>query len=160
MRKWLIVLAVLFPAAAPAQTYIQQYSTVTPGHAVKWTATGVVQDGGLGFTSTVNGVYSETLDTAGHLRGTGVAPTLSSCGTSPSISGTDIAGTVTMGTGTPTACTITFSTAYASAPNCVVTWQSNLTTMQYVITAAHIALTQTATSSNIVNYRCDAQSGG
>jgi hypothetical protein len=42
--------------------------------------------------------------------GSTTAPALTSCGTSPAIVGTDMAGTVTMGT-TPTGCVITFNGA-------------------------------------------------
>jgi hypothetical protein len=52
--------------------------------------------------------------------GSGTAPALTSCGTSPAIVGTDVAGTVTMGTGTPTGCVITFNVAYIAAPHCIV----------------------------------------
>lgn len=88
------------------------------------------------------------------------APSLSLCGTSPAISGSDVAGEITMGTGTPTSCTLTFNVAYTSAPYCTVTWQSNLATMQYAVAADTLVLTQTATSSNKVNYHCLGQSGG
>lgn len=54
-----------------------------------------------------------------HLLGGGSAPTVSSCGTSPSITGTDTAGTVTMGTAAPTACTLTFAVAFTNSPICV-----------------------------------------
>lgn len=83
------------------------------------------------------------------------APALTSCGTSPTISGTDTAGTVTMGTGTPTGCVITFNAAYAAAPHCVVTWRATpLTSQSYAVSTTAITLTQTATSSNIVDYLC------
>jgi hypothetical protein len=52
-------------------------------------------------------------------RGSTTAPALTSCGTSPAIIGTDLAGTVTMGTGTPTGCVITFNSAKTAAPHCV-----------------------------------------
>lgn len=95
-----------------------------------------------------------------HLSPTGNAPTLSSCGTTPSISGTDFGGEVTMGTGTPTGCTITFATSYVSAPYCTVAWQSNLASMQYTVALDKITINQTATSSNKINYQCTARSGG
>lgn len=155
----LLGLVLLLPLPAQAQS-VQQSGSVTPGHAVKWVIDGVVQDAGLGFTEIVNGNFNLTMDTAGHLRNVGSAPTPTSCGTSPALSGTDIAGTVTMGTGSPTGCIITFATAYVSAPDCVVTWQTNLSSMIYVIAAATITLTQTGTSSNKVNYDCKAKSGG
>lgn len=160
MRKILLILVSLLLGAPAYGQSVQQSGSVTPGHALKWVIDGVVQDGGLGFTEIVNGNFNLTMDTAGHLRNVGAAPTPSGCGTSPSVSGTDIAGTVTMGTASPTGCTITFATTYVSAPDCVVTWQTNLASMQYTIAAAAITLVQTATSSNKVNYDCKAKSGG
>lgn len=89
------------------------------------------------------------------------APALTSCGTGPTIVGTDAAGTVTMGTGTPTGCVITFVTAYKTAPNCVVNWQATpLAAQSYAVTTTAITLTQTATSSNVANYVCSPQAGG
>lgn len=89
------------------------------------------------------------------------APVLSSCGTNPTIAGTDAAGTVTMGTGSPTGCVITFVTAYKTAPNCVVTWQATpLAAQSYALATTTITLTQTGTSSNVVNYACSPQAGG
>lgn len=91
----------------------------------------------------------------------GTAPTLSSCGTSPAVVGDGKAGEVTMGTGTPTGCVITFATAYASAPYCVVSWQATpLASQSYSVSATAITLTQTATDSNKVNYVCWGRSGG
>jgi len=93
--------------------------------------------------------------------GAAAAPALSSCGTSPSIVGTDTAGEVTMGTGSPAACTITFNVAYVSAPYCVVTWQANpLATQNYSVSTTAITIGQTATSSNKLNYHCIARAGG
>ena len=89
------------------------------------------------------------------------APALTSCGTSPSISGTDVAGTVTMGTGLPTGCTIAFNTAYNAVPYCTVTWMATpLATQSYTVSTSQIVLTQTATNSNAVVYHCTARSGG
>jgi hypothetical protein len=87
----------------------------------------------------------------------GSAPGLSSCGTSPAISGTDLAGTVTMGTGAPTSCTLTFVTTKSASPHCAVTWRANLATMQYAVAPTSIILTQTGTSSNQVDYVCAGQ---
>ena len=94
------------------------------------------------------------------IRAAGTAPGLTSCGTSPAISGSDLAGEVTMGTGTPTGCVITFNVAYAATPYCVVTWQANLAAMGYTVSTAALTTTQTATSSNKINYICMARSGG
>jgi hypothetical protein len=98
---------------------------------------------------------------ANHPRTSGTAPALSSCGTAPSNTGsTDTAGRVVMGTGTPTGCVITFATPYVVAPHCVVTWQAELASMEYVTTATAITITQTATDSNVINYICIARAGG
>lgn len=95
------------------------------------------------------------------IRATGTAPALTSCGTSPAIVGSDLAGEVTMGTGTPTGCIITFAAAYSSAPFCTVAWQATpLASQSYAVSTTAITLTQTATSSNKANYTCVARSAG
>lgn len=90
--------------------------------------------------------------------GTGqTPPVLTSCGTTPSIVGSDTAGTVTMGT-TATGCIITFAAAYAAAPHCVVTWAATpLASQSYVVAAATITTTQTSASNNVLNYFCVAR---
>ena len=50
------------------------------------------------------------------------SPTATSCGTSPSVSGTDASGVVSTGTGTVTACTLNFANnagTWATAPVCI-----------------------------------------
>jgi hypothetical protein len=50
-------------------------------------------------------------------------PALTSCGTAPSLAqgSSSVAGIVTMGSGSPTACTVTFATAFTNTPACIVT---------------------------------------
>lgn len=93
----------------------------------------------------------------GLLRFSMGAPTISGCGTGPSVRGNNQAGEVTMGAGSPTGCTITFNTAnpFAAVPSCVVTWQVNLASMTYSASQTAITVTQTATSSNKINYHCN-----
>ena len=90
------------------------------------------------------------------------APALTSCGTSPAISGTDFAGLVTEGTGTPTGCVVTFNTAYTAAPYCVVVGQSdpNNTTIHYTVSTTAITITNAAADSGKYNYICVGQQGG
>ncbi len=57
------------------------------------------------------------------LTGAGT-PTLSTCGTSPTVSGTNSAFTVTVGSGHVGNCTATFSSAFTITPTCQVGWQS------------------------------------
>jgi len=118
--------------------------------AAQWNSYFAAKQDVIGYTA-----VSKSGDTMlGRLATAGAAPALTSCGTSPSISGDDEMGEVTMGTGTPTGCVITFATAFASAPKCVVTWQANLASMGYTTTTTALTLTQTATSSNVVDYYC------
>lgn len=93
-------------------------------------------------------------------QGSGTAPALTSCGTTPAIVGTDVAGTVTMGT-SATGCVITFNVAYVAAPHCVVSWIATpLASQSYATSATAITLTQTSTSNNVAKYLCAAQPGG
>ena len=163
MRKLvpaLVAAFLLYPWAAYGQS-VQQSGTVTPGHTTCWVTTGVVKDcGTAGPTSLINGSNSVSLDSSGHLDVTGASPALISCGTNPTVTGTDVAGLITLGTGTPSGCTLTFATAYISTPLCTVSWQTNLASMSYVLSTTTIVLTQTATSSSKVNYACKGQTGG
>lgn len=87
--------------------------------------------------------------------GGGTAPALTSCGGgSPAIVGTDLAGTVTMGT-SATGCVITFNKPYSVAPACVVTWIATpLASQSYVTSVTALTITQTSTSSNVLKYIC------
>lgn len=91
-------------------------------------------------------------------------PTVSSCGTSPSIAtgSTGFAGRVTTGTGTPTGCVITFAAAYTSTPSCVVVSQTAYATSTpaYTVSTTAITITQAATNSVIYDYICNALTGG
>jgi hypothetical protein len=57
-----------------------------------------------------------------HFSSNGSSPTLSSCGTSPSITiSTDVKGLVTAGSGGPTSCQVAFARAYDNTPVVIVT---------------------------------------
>lgn len=150
MKKLVLAIVIaLLPAAALAQSnpgFIRG-QVPTPG---QWNSYFSAKQDVLGY-SAVNKAGDTML---GRLATAGAAPTLSSCGTSPAISGDDEMGEVTMGTGSPTGCTITFAAEFAAAPKCVVTWQANLASMGYSTTTTALTITQTATSSNKVNYYC------
>ena len=103
---------------------------------------------------TTNNVYFP-----GHILNTGAAgpaPTVVGTG-SPTISGTDVAGTITMGSSATTALA-TFGRAYVTAPKCVVTWTSTVANMAYGTSVSTLNLTQTSTSGNTVNYFCTSVS--
>ncbi|HYM32300.1 MAG TPA: hypothetical protein VEU47_13425 [Candidatus Cybelea sp.] len=107
-----------------------------------------------------NLVVGGTLTAPGHVITGATPPVLTSCGTSPTIVGSDTDGLITMGT-TATGCIITFASPYVSAPFCVVTWQATpLASQSYTVTNTAITTVQTSTSNNKLNYHCVAQSGG
>ena len=93
--------------------------------------------GPIGF-DTSNGVYFP-----GHIFSTGPkpAPTLSSCGGSTTVAGTDTSGTFTGTAGTAT-CTLTFQQAFQTAPYCVVVSRSQSTSpLAYTIATTSIQVT-------------------
>jgi hypothetical protein len=150
MKKILALLFFLMPSIACAQVTCPSFYlglVLTPG---QWTACFNAKQNALGYTP-VNKAGDVM---QGLLRFSGAPPTLTSCGTSPSVIGNGQVGEVTMGTGSPTGCVITFPVAYTSKPVCIVKWQTGLTSTNYTVSTTAITLTQTATSSNLVDYNC------
>lgn len=115
--------------------------------------------GGTFFVNTTNtsgsNVQGLEVDYNQHVALGGPAPAVSACGTgSPSISGTDNAGTITVGT-SATACTLTFDHAYNAAPHCVLSDRSLIADLtSYTVSASAIALTMTSNSGNLIDYVC------
>jgi hypothetical protein len=103
----------------------------------------------------------ESLSVIGHIGTYGSpAPTVQSCGTSPSITGTDTAGKIQVGTGTVTACTLKFGTYYVNPPSCVFTSVST-TARDIGITKEGMFAVTTTIAANLgsgkINYHCFAQ---
>lgn len=92
----------------------------------------------------------------GHIMGSSTAPTLSSCGTAPSITGDDAHGYVTVGSVAATGCTITFANPYPAKPECTVTEETGsvANAFNYAVSASAIVITQTGLTSDIVHYDC------
>jgi hypothetical protein len=93
----------------------------------------------------------------GHVKFAGGAPTLSSCGSTPAAgTSSDTRGRVTTGSGTVNGCTISFSTAFATAPFCVVGVDDSTTALPTWTTSTS-ALTVTfavSSPSKHVSYIC------
>jgi hypothetical protein len=105
--------------------------------------------------SPVQSAGDGTLGTAtvtGHIKGTGTAPALTSCGTSPAIAGSDLAGVVTTGSAATT-CTITFAATYTTAPSCFFLPTGTATMPVYTVSATAITVT-TDIASTVYNYGC------
>ena len=106
------------------------------------------------FQVTQDGTGFMQIDlTAGHMHipiGGKGTPTLSSCGTA-TITGNDTLGTYTTGAGTT--CTITFATAYPTAPYCFVVPQGNLNYPTYTTSTTAITVTVDVTATTY-NYFC------
>jgi hypothetical protein len=99
----------------------------------------------------------------GGATGHSATPSLgATCGTAPAIVGSDFAGRVTAGTGTPTSCVVTFAAAFAVAPACSVASETapSTTAPHYTVSASAITITQSANDSNIYDFICFARNGG
>lgn len=83
-------------------------------------------------------------------------PVISACGTTPStVTGSDTAGHFSIGTGSPTSCTITFHVAYLIAPECGV-WDSTVTShlTAWSVNTTVLTLTITGTGGDTIGFHC------
>jgi len=86
---------------------------------------------------------------------TGKTVTISSCGTSPSVSGDDNAGIISVGSGTVTACTMTFGNASYRDRRCIFHTGSNVTSYQSSVSSSAITIkTSASVGSGKIYYNC------
>lgn len=71
--------------------------------------------------STGTGTFHVAVSTAGHFVTFGMSPSVVSCGSSPGIVGDDNQGTITIGSGSTTACTLNFAQTWGTTPICTIT---------------------------------------
>lgn len=104
-------------------------------------------------TATGSAMPTFEIDATGRAVTSGPVPVLSSCGTTPTIVGNDQHMVVTVGSVAATACTITFATAYATAPVVNVTNRSMSITnaMTYTVSASAITVSQTALTGDVLD---------
>lgn len=83
------------------------------------------------------------------------SPRVSSCGMSPTVSGTDIVGTVSVGSGTVDSCTIVFANRWISDPKCFISSSAGPVYLRDVSTS-HIRLVSASTSigGGRIDYEC------
>ena len=91
------------------------------------------------------------------------APALTACitGGTPTLVGTDFAGTINAGSTASTSCVVTFGKAFTTAPNCVVAWASGpLAAMSWITSTTALTITQTSNASSVINYICTSVNYG
>lgn len=124
----LVALLALAPVCADALTG-QTYGAVTRGSGLNYPPAG--SDQVLGGT-----------------------PTLTSCGTSPSVVGDDFHGTITTGTGSPAACTLNFTTTLPGTPVCSIDgWGASVPSITSA-SATAVVIGGTLGSSVKISYIC------
>lgn len=89
------------------------------------------------------------------------APVLSACiaGTGGSFTGTDFTGSFTQGNTAATSCVLTFGTAFVTAPNCLVSWNTGpLAAMSWTTSTTALTITQTSATTSKISYICTSAS--
>jgi hypothetical protein len=144
------VAGLFFGGAAGGTWFAHDAILINPGYA-KDVAINDTSGAGVGIQTTGN-------LGARNLFGNSTAPVLSTCGTSPSLSAgsNDLHGTVTVGTGSPAACTLTFSHTRANAADCSLTWHSWGYSLYSTSTSA-LSWTFAAQSGVAFTYQCMGQ---
>jgi hypothetical protein len=103
-------------------------------------------------------VHKSTV-TGAHFSSDGPAPAVSGCGSNPGVSGTDNAGTVSVGGGT--SCVVTFHDRWAKTPVCIVQVRNSATPVAYVSSLSTSALTISLSGrlTGVVSYICQGVGG-
>lgn len=95
----------------------------------------------------------ESFDYYGHKYTQGPVPVLTSCGTSPTITGNDKDMVITVGSVSATGCTITFAHTYITAPRVNITNRSMSITnaMTYTVSATQIVVSQIGLTGDVLD---------
>lgn len=107
----------------------------------------------------LNGQVNTQFTANSHHNFQGTVPTVSACGTGPSIDSfaSDTSGTVTVGTVAAASCTITFASAYTTWNHCRVTSQGIVASLAYSYTLSAITVTGTSLVGDLLDYDCDGK---
>jgi hypothetical protein len=106
-------------------------------------AVGTVTDPGIG-----------SVIANGHLLATGTAPTISSCGVSPSVTGGDNFGSVVAGTGILSSCVINFGKTWGSAPRCVASSATAIASLTVSASTTQLTVGGTSLTGDTINWVC------
>jgi hypothetical protein len=80
-------------------------------------------------------------------------PTVSACGSGAAVSGSNCFGTIAVGSGLVTSCTLTFSTTLSASPACVVTSSSGAASASASTTALSVTLSAPVGGGTLM-YHC------
>ena len=142
-----------------SSTHVQNFFLVAPsstnGNGVTPSTYSMAVSSTLAFQGQVAAApFTFSIDTHAHINSNGTSPALTSCGSSPSIYGSDNGFTFTPGAGA-TGCVATFAVPFNNRPTCTATEQSgslvNLFTYSYTNTA--MTFNQTSFTS-VVDVHC------
>ena len=105
---------------------------------------------------TIIGIIYTSSPLYAHTEMTGPTPSMGTCGTTPSISGNDSVGTITVGSGVVTACTMNFAQGWTAAPVCNVSTDAASISagITSVSTAAMTVGLSATLGSGHIYYRC------
>ncbi|KYG61595.1 hypothetical protein AZI86_17990 [Bdellovibrio bacteriovorus] len=133
-----------------------QFFTSNTGSVVPTARMTITSAGNIGIGTTSP---TAKLEVAGHIANSAPSASITACGTSPSISGNDTRGEITLGGGSPTSCRVNFTTAFNTAPYCVVSpSQGDAGAIRYWVVSATTSLTlnlsAAATAGQKFSYFC------
>jgi hypothetical protein len=98
------------------------------------------------------------INSNGNIHTSGTIPTIGTCGSSPAITAlsTNNSGSFTVGTGTTTACTVTFANSgWTNAPNCTVTDATTIQALKVATTTTTMIVSATTNeASDKIFYIC------
>lgn len=108
------------------------------------------------FITSASSTASSDFHVKGHIETkSNAVPVLSSCGTTPTITGSDMAGKVVIGSGIISSCTITFNASWTNAPACVANNETAILLVRAVSTQTTVVLSVATTfQSDTVSYMC------
>ncbi len=119
---------------------------------------------------TAQGVYETTLQQRSFSFGQNsqhlTAPTLTTStticgGSTATVSGTDVQGQIAEGSSASTSCVVTFATAFATAPGCIVTIDNVAdTSLKCAASTTALTITKSSAASEKINYLVLGLAGG
>ncbi len=140
--------------------YVGNTNTYREAARITFDSVGTISDaangigGDIKFSTQKQGVDTSPaerfrIDQNGHaltVAGTANTPSMGSCGTSPSVAGTDNAMLVTVGTGgSATSCAISFGSTWATnAPNCVAQNDTDIVAYKIATTTGGVTISASA----------------